>query len=174
MKINEFTVKVNKRLVKVLYVIAAILLFYIAKLCFIDFMGGLLTTEKNVNLVMSILVAFYVLFCAAMTRSTNKVLDKCRGHIEGKERVEFSTLASLINEDVYTIKSEFKILAEENFFCNVEMDEEGIYKKQAECIAIKCDCCGGVTMIEIEKGGICDYCRAPLGKYRKYLDERAE
>lgn len=37
-----------------------------------------------------------------------------------------------------------------------------------------CDCCGGTTKIKLGGGGVCDYCRAPLGKYKKYLYEGEE
>lgn len=29
-----------------------------------------------------------------------------------------------------------------------------------------CDCCGGTTKIKVGGGGVCDYCRAPIGKYK--------
>lgn len=34
-----------------------------------------------------------------------------------------------------------------------------------------CDCCGGTTRIKVGGGGVCDYCRAPIGKYKKYQNE---
>lgn len=34
-----------------------------------------------------------------------------------------------------------------------------------------CDCCGGITKIKVGGGGVCDYCRAPIGKYKKYQNE---
>lgn len=30
-----------------------------------------------------------------------------------------------------------------------------------------CECCGGTTKIKIGGGGVCDYCRAPIGKYKR-------
>ncbi|MBQ8518882.1 MAG: hypothetical protein IJ455_04640 [Agathobacter sp.] len=33
-----------------------------------------------------------------------------------------------------------------------------------------CECCGGTTKIKVGGGGICDYCRAPIGSYKEYDD----
>lgn len=40
--------------------------------------------------------------------------------------------------------------------------EEDVYYSEV------CDCCGGTTRIKVGGGGVCDYCRAPIGKYKKY------
>jgi len=43
------------------------------------------------------------------------------------------------------------------------------YKPKEEDLyyAEVCDCCGGITKIKVGGGGVCDYCRAPIGKYKK-------
>lgn len=172
MKISEFKVKMNRMSIKMFYGLSIINLLYIVKLGLIDFPRGSFDTNKNFNLVMCVLFLFGFSFAAIMEKSTMKVLDKCRGAIEGKDRVDFSELAAIIGEDVYTIKTEMHILVENEYFQNVLIDENGIYKGPIKCENLKqenlvyenmkCEYCGGVTAIE-GPSGVCSYCGAPLG-----------
>ena len=48
----------------------------------------------------------------------------------------------------------------------IEKQWKSFYKSKEEepYYSEICDCCGGTTKIKVGGGGICEYCRAPLGK----------
>ena len=64
--------------------------------------------------------------------------------------------STVVEQNIDSVKSKGNTSYEE---------KEDIYYSEV------CDCCGGSTKIKVGGGGVCDYCRAPIGKYKKYQNK---
>lgn len=66
------------------------------------------------------------------------------------------------NFKIHTDQDGQKIVMQWSSFLNSNGEEGNEFYSEV------CDCCGGATKIRVGGGGVCDYCGAPIGKYKKY------
>jgi len=187
MIINEKKVKENKDGEDGCYIIASVLIVLGAYWC--------LFSSKTWGLIAS-LVGLFVIFCGRNNKRLRESLFKYIEIMGDKEVISISELASRAGETEKLVINNLEHLIINNYFENMQIDSgnkflrardyfekysvqeekdeigevQQITNKKENYYSAICDCCGGTTKIKVGGGGVCEYCRAPIGIYKE-LDE---
>lgn len=88
--------------------------------------------------------------------------------VEIDSKKEFFRSRSHYEQKVNSISINEKVIIEQSEEL-IEKQRKTFYKSKEEdtYYAEVCDCCGGTTRIKVGGGGVCDYCHAPIGKYKR-------
>ena len=107
--------------------------------------------------------------------------------------VDIKEFSRLTKQSERTVMNHFEWFIEKDFLVDAYIDHkdnEVIFKeaydkaimeekwklrkkiriKENDKVAIVCECCGAIAMLPKGSGGLCEYCRAPIGKDKENTD----
>lgn len=192
MKINKANLILN-RVISLVQIVVAV-----PNLIFFGIGGIGIFFDKNFEfgfaewvIVLTIcILAGCMLYCGIKRIRFGKKIRNYVNLIGNAKYISIKEVAQSSRESESQIISDFEWLIKKQFFVNAYIDyDDGVIafgdtyrqiveqriqeeeaKKCREYVSVVCDCCGGTTKIEVGGGGVCDYCRAPIGKYKELDD----
>lgn len=184
MRANNKVIVLNKIISIVQCVLGGMGLFVFG----LGFLGNLLDVETSLDFASIILFILfislnaYMLYCGIKRNKMGKKLKNYINMIGNVASVSIVEIALSVQASESQVVSEFEWLIKKNFLIDAYIDyddkklifkeayakelekqqQEEQAKRNIQYISVVCECCNGTTRIVKGKGGICDYCGAPI------------